>query len=575
MLKEALKYLDFFGTEFTFYSDGERKRYTPLGGILTITALILYAFGFILLNLEDLKRSNPFVIKSELPFNNYNQKIKVSNKIWVPWRIFDKNNYKNISELTSFKINYYSSKEKKINQYLYVKNNLCNETSIKENINNISTPLDLLYCTEIDLNSFYDNYIKMDIFLSDNFCGNNQDCNAREEVFKNIKNSSNELKIEIFYPVIKYQPASSKIPVYIEYKRHFYYFNENTYKIDYLFWQEYISNDDSGLLVKNTKNISYWGSNSLNSDYYYVKTEKKLYTLYIYLNPNIIYFQRTYKKLYNVIADSFPLFFVLFLIFEKISKVFKTVEDKKIIFESLFENIVEKPDKFAEFKNKIPNKKLQIEDNQSSSNNNIILSKNPNPNNCCISNINYRNMNNFNVTSNKNNVHKEMYNDILTPMNKRKYLLSNDNLLIITKNKLCYTPNPIACLKSTSFNKFQLDFKQQCIKMIKYKNKILFPYKYYLVSIFCKNMTRTSIEKIKCFNKNFKKFLNINLYIGKFLDITTYVCLHKEIHVLKEKIFNQKNINLLEDSQKININDHISMRNVIKYAGLVNEPSIL
>ena len=67
MAKEILKYMDFFGTEFTFYSDGQKQRYTPLGGILTIFTFILYLIGTVFINLEDFKQNNPIIIKKCLP----------------------------------------------------------------------------------------------------------------------------------------------------------------------------------------------------------------------------------------------------------------------------------------------------------------------------------------------------------------------------------------------------------------------------------------------------------------------------------------------------------------------------
>ena len=576
MAKEILKYMDFFGTEFTFYSDGQKQRYTPLGGILTIFTFILYLIGTVFINLEDFKQNNPIIIKSELPFNKSNKIIINSNKIWIPWRIANKNNsHENNLESIAFNINYFSNKEKNINENLNITNKLCNETSIKiteEGTNNITVPLDLLYCTEIDLNFFYDNYMVMNISLFDNnFFENDQNNDSREEIFKTIKNNDNELKIEIYFPIIKYQPINKKNPVYIEYKKRLYYFSENTYKIDYLFLQEHIFNDNTGLLIQKIKNTSFWGLNTLNSDYYYIKEGKKLYSLNIYLNSSIVYYQRSYKKLYYIFTDSFPLFCVLFLVFEKISKIFKSTEDKKVIFESLFENIGEKPDKFAEFQNKISQKKSQIDENRSISHNNILLDKNSN--NCSMNNINEGNINNISIILHKNEIQKRINNNILISHVRKNHIIFNPQNS--PENLFSRTPKArIPHSKYNSFSQFNLRFKQPNVKVIKYKKKILFPYKYYLFSIFCRNITAGSIKKIK-HSKYFKKFLNINIYIGKFLDITNYVCLHKEFRVMKEKIFNKKNINLLEEDQKININDQFSMNTILKDFGSRNEQSIL
>ena len=45
LLSRVLKYVDFFGTNFNFYTEKNRKLYTPLGGILTLFSII---FGIII-----------------------------------------------------------------------------------------------------------------------------------------------------------------------------------------------------------------------------------------------------------------------------------------------------------------------------------------------------------------------------------------------------------------------------------------------------------------------------------------------------------------------------------------------
>ena len=41
ILSEVLKYLDFFGTNFNFYTEKNRKFYTAFGGILTLLSIIV------------------------------------------------------------------------------------------------------------------------------------------------------------------------------------------------------------------------------------------------------------------------------------------------------------------------------------------------------------------------------------------------------------------------------------------------------------------------------------------------------------------------------------------------------
>ena len=46
---EILKYLDIFGTTFTFYIEKHRKFYTNFGGVLSLLSIIIGLSVFILL----------------------------------------------------------------------------------------------------------------------------------------------------------------------------------------------------------------------------------------------------------------------------------------------------------------------------------------------------------------------------------------------------------------------------------------------------------------------------------------------------------------------------------------------
>ena len=41
VLFDVLKYIDFYGTNFNFYTEKNRKFYTPFGGILSILSIIV------------------------------------------------------------------------------------------------------------------------------------------------------------------------------------------------------------------------------------------------------------------------------------------------------------------------------------------------------------------------------------------------------------------------------------------------------------------------------------------------------------------------------------------------------
>jgi hypothetical protein len=85
---EILKYLDFFGTKFNFYTEKSRKLYTPLGGILTLLSIIFGIIIFIFINIDNFLHNVPNSTTSIME-DNY-RKIKFKDeKIWIPWRISD------------------------------------------------------------------------------------------------------------------------------------------------------------------------------------------------------------------------------------------------------------------------------------------------------------------------------------------------------------------------------------------------------------------------------------------------------------------------------------------------------
>ena len=68
IISEILKYIDCFGTTFSFYSEKNRKLYTKFGGILTIFSIILGLLLLILINKDD------FFKKIQTPRHQYQKK---------------------------------------------------------------------------------------------------------------------------------------------------------------------------------------------------------------------------------------------------------------------------------------------------------------------------------------------------------------------------------------------------------------------------------------------------------------------------------------------------------------------
>ena len=84
-----------------------------------------------------------------------------------------------------------------------------------------------------------------------------------------------------------------------------------------------------------------------------------------------------------------------------------------------------------------------------------------------------------------------------------------------------------------------------------YVKKTLFPYRYYLCSIFIKN-----IDVYRNYIFFTKKFIVVYNFICQLFDISSYLILQKEFEIMKNTILIEKYREILENRQKINVNDH-------------------
>ena len=92
ILYSILKYFDFYGITFNFYTEGSRKLYTPLGGILSLISIFLGIIVFIYINLDDFLHNNPisttsierekYILKLDITLNFVKSFVTLIN-LWV------------------------------------------------------------------------------------------------------------------------------------------------------------------------------------------------------------------------------------------------------------------------------------------------------------------------------------------------------------------------------------------------------------------------------------------------------------------------------------------------------------
>ena len=362
---KILKYFDFFGIHFHFYVGNKRKLYTSYGGVISLICIFCCIVIFFILTLKELLHKNPISNISSVS-QGVNFKVKFEKeKLWIPWRIIDFKK-KNINFNNILYPSIYIKKREKKNaedRFIFETENinykLCNETNFVKNINNyyIDASLDELYCMEfnkIELGGGWTgnflNYLQLDIYICKDgieYNKNNENCTTFEN-FKNIYLKNDSWALEYFYPIVEYQPSNYENPIIVIYKSHFYNFSYYLNKEEKMYIQEYVLNDDKGLIFNDDKNSSFWGYISSDFDILYSKGDilherqsSKLYSLSIFLDAGKILYMRRYNKLYTVIANVFPIFNFVFFVFDSLTYMIKIIMTEKYLSELFFQRINE------------------------------------------------------------------------------------------------------------------------------------------------------------------------------------------------------------------------------------------
>ena len=585
-----LKYFDIFGTKYTFYSNKKPKLYTVTGGILSIISIFFCILIPFILSLDDLKRKTPNVIFSTI-FEGSHREIKFTDqKIWIPWRIIDYNYNKfvNHTGLLYPIINYIieeKNEETKMLNLRATKLNykLCNETYMlnDNNIYKMKIPLNEVYCIDLDdLNKEESwitglvNFIQFDLYYCENgtnYDENNTKCTSNDKIINSI-GLNNNLKIAFYFPIIQFQPTNKKNPVLVTYQQHSLCLSKYTKKLEKAVLKENIFTDDSGWILRKDSNSSYWGMNYISGDDQFIGSSKdftgqesnsKIYSISIYLESDINHYIRYYKKLNIILAEAIPVALIIFFVFKHISKLFKFAERNKKIIELLFENLNEKPKQIREkIKPKnISDDHLHYKGRLSYKNNLFFKDDSKNKKKSKVS-VDY-------VVNNK---HDEMRSSIIINK-KRSTNISLNNLNL--KNKLFFQNKKNNNNNINDFSNQNLIFNESCkrkdfiLNEDKNKNKShktlasekkvitnnkssingkLFPYKYYLCSVFIKNI---NISKGNFFFS--ARFAKVYTFLCQLFDVTTYISLQREFSVLKNNL-SEKNIKLIENYNKINVN---------------------
>ena len=596
---ENIKYLDSFGIKFHFYTNNQPNYQNVFGGIMTLIYVLICIGIFFIFSYEDINRLNPISAKSEITdIEPRNINIR-KEKIWLPFRIVtDENKYIDHRGFL-YLFPYLVEGKYKENygmelKYHLLNYKLCNETSMANKPNNykIDVPLNELFCIDQDditfggnWNGKFINFIEMNLYLCEEeiyFNLSDPRCAKAKTLFNNINSS---ISFDFYYPVVQFQPSNFQIPISIIYKNYFYRLSAYSHKLEKIYIQEHLLSDDINIITSNYKNTSCWGVSSLYGDDYYSTGEddpiirdsiSQIFTMDIYMDFGLIYYTRTYNKIFVIISNIFPIFRLVLYFFKEFTQHIKISLTKRNLAGLIFEkkNISKISILKIENNDNLINK-AKISPKIDDSQNELIRNKNvftiKNNNNLNNNNLNKNNNNNINIISLRKNGAKKTLektsdkklnilslNDKI--VNKEDSIKSIDNS---KKNSLVYNESlKIKDLSSSIINS---------IKKKSTKKNVLFSYYYFFLDMIFDKLINP--QKFFCISKTSFTVYN---FMGQIYDISTHIILFKQFNIINnilKAIYEEKGFSPDHHFKKININDTEVIEKINK--DLKNKKSLL
>ena len=585
---DFLRYCDFFNVKYNFNYE-HKINITIFGGLMGIAFIIISIIVIIILSIDDIRKLNPITTKSEIPGGDFRVVNLKESNIYIPWRLITyEEKFINHTGILYPSITLIEGNlDENIGMDLKVHNlnyTLCNETSMI-NITDqyeIDTPLNELFCIEQNDIPFGGSwlsdklfYLEVNLFLCENgirYNASDSRCTPLQDI---VKFTNTTWLFEFFYPNVQFQPTDHDIPMRVIYKNYYYRLSSYTYKLERLYIQENILNDDTSLITTKSKNNSCWGVSTIYGDTYFWREEQDplvksnssvLFSLDIYMDQGHIYYTRSYKKIFVIISNVFPIVNFLLIIFYKLTVWVKSAFAKQSIVEMIFENS-------KIFKNK---KKfyLNIENNTNNNNNmkqrntiyinkrtkfedNLKINKDkmiPKKINS-INNMHIRDNCSANKEPNKSIMKKTVDHNYKDDSHLELFNAFSIKKLIKSKERNGnneYLSNIDE--KSNNVNKDNKDNSNEEY-IPKKEKKSLFPLFYFFMDIFL-----DKLDKPRSFCCLDKKYLIVYNFMGVLFDISSYVSLFKYFNIYKT-VFSEelKSLNINRFVKKININNREMM----------------
>ena len=591
-----LKYLDVFDTKFHFYVGGHPTNSSIFGGIMSIIFVVSSIIIMLILAWEDLKKLNPITSKSEIPGGDMRVVNLHNSKVWIPWRMVTYEekfiDHRGILyPVVSFIEGKWNSSFGMDLTYHTLEYKLCSETAManKTEEYKIDIPLDEIFCIEDDDfpwgGSWHGDilyYFEINLYLCEDgidFNSSDPRCTQMSELLKH-KNTS--WLFEFYYPVVQFEPTNHENPISVIYRSYFYRLSTYANKVERIYIQENIMEDDQSLVYSTPEFNSYWGITNIYGDSYFMPEEKdplvksvssRLYSLVVYMDQGYIHYTRKYKNIFYIFSEILPLINVLLIIMKKFTRYIKLIIAQKniteIIFENIFSNNYEKSipsnnNYYNPHKNKLIELKHKPKIN--SSKNFLTLKKNLQENNqSSILNLESIKNSNQNLP-----IEKEKSNRLKLAINKNGNEIYGPNLSDVNIIRLL-NKNQIKrkTINMQNRSNYAISNANNSSNMYRKSNEFsksftkreLFPISYYYMNILFDRLIKP--KTCLCLDK--KYFIMYNFMI-KILDISTHIKLLKYFIVFMDFFFsneyNPRRKNVPNFDKKININDELKMEEI-------------
>ncbi len=294
----------------------------------------------------------------------------------------------------------------------------------------------------------------------------------------------------------------------------------------------------------------------------------RIYALNIYMDDGFVYYTRTFKKIFVILSNIFPLFNFGLFIMKNIAQYVKMSFTKRKLAGLLFENGDTKSKKI------FPKKIDEMNNNsKAKKSNKVLLIVNKSEKELMKERDIMKNDKIFelNYTKKKDIIKKEKEKDdisnnsIINNSMVGGNIILNNKILGASLNddnkklKLCSTKNFNFNKSSSNNDPFKLNSSFESIKIrtINGKKKYLFPFYYYFLDFIFDNIINP--RKFFCISK---KYLTVYYFMCNIYDISTHLIFFKHYYLLdgyiKDKIYRENDC-CHQFLDTININDHKTM----------------